>query len=389
MSEGCPFRHLAAVAEPTAPGAPDPHEARDFFEQYREQTRMPRDAWRARLHEVLGELDACGTYTHTADELAVGARLAWYHHTRCIGKVYWRSLEVRDRRHVVTAPEIRDECFEHLRVAANGGHVRPVITIFAPDAPGAPAARVRNAQLVAYAGHRSPDGEVVGDGGTVELTRLARACGWSPPAPPGPFDLLPLVVQEGGGALSAHPVGPELAHEVAIEHPTLRGLAGLGLRWYGFPTVSDMALTIGGIVYPLAPFTGWYVAPELSARDFTDPHRYDLLEPIARALGLDTGDRRGLWKDRAMVELTAAVLWSYERAGVRMDDHHEATRRFHRWTQAERRRGREVQAEWTWMVPPLSASATPVFHERYEATRRRPDFLRLPVAEAGAARRAA
>jgi nitric-oxide synthase, bacterial len=91
-----------------------------------------------------------------------------------------------------------------------------------------------------------------------------------------------------------------------------------------------MALSIGGITYPMAPFTGWYLAPELSARDFTDPHRYDLLSTIASALGLDIEDPGSLWQDRAVIELTAAVLWSYGRAGVRIDDHHTATNRFHR-----------------------------------------------------------
>ena len=78
-----------------------------------------------------------------------------------------------------------------------------------------------------------------------------------------------------------------------------------------------------------------------------------------------------------MIELTAAVLWSYERAGVRIDDHHTASTRFHRYTLAERRRGRDVNADWAWIVPPLSGSATPLFHESYTATQRWPDFVRL------------
>ena len=85
-----------------------------------------------------------------------------------------------------------------------------------------------------------------------------------------------------------------------------------------------------------------------------------------------------------MIELTAAVLWSFERAGMRMDDHHAATERFHKWAQAERRRGREVDAEWAWMIPPISASATPVFHERYGARERLPNFFRQTPAAAAA-----
>ena len=382
-TEGCPVHRLALVEDPPSVTAavsapPQLDEVRDFFEQYREQTDMPPEAWQQRLKAVYAGIDRCGTYTHTSDELTVGARLAWHHHTRCIGKLYWRSLTVRDCRALTSPEAIRDACYEHLRLAANGGKVRPLITIFAPDRPGERAARVRNRQLVAYAGHRAEDGSVIGDGGTTALTELARSAGWSAGVP-GPFDMLPLVLETGDGDVSTHAIPAELAHEVAIEHPTLPGLAKLGLRWYGFPTISDMTLSIGGIVYPLAPFTGWYVAPELSARDFTDPNRYDLLPDIARAFGLSTDDPRSLWKDRAMIELTAAVLWSFERAGVRMDDHHTASERFHRWTQAERARGREVEAEWAWMIPPISASATPVFHQSYPSVQRLPNFLRPPT----------
>jgi nitric-oxide synthase len=83
-----------------------------------------------------------------------------------------------------------------------------------------------------------------------------------------------------------------------------------------------------------------------------------------------------------MIELTAAVLWSFERAGIRIDDHHAATERFHRWTQAERRHGREIDAEWAWVVPPISASATPVFHESYSSAQRLPNFFRTPTISA-------
>lgn len=401
----CPVSHAPVraarrqLAQPTlgpdAPGEAPPAKRRapsvktaleleqmhGFFEQYREHTKMPRHAWQRRIEDVYAEIEATGTYSHTTDELTVGAKIAWYNHARCVGKLYWRSLTVRDCRHLTSPDQISAACLEHLDLAANGGKIRPVISIFAPDRPGRPAVRTRSAQLVAYAGYRASDGSVIGDAASVEVTRLAHDCGWSA-GQPGAFDLLPLLLETPDGRVSAHPIPPKLAYEVPIEHPTLPGLARLGLRWYGFPSVSDMALTIGGIVYPFAPFTGWYVAPEISARDFTDHYRYNLLPDIAAALGLNTKDPRSLWKDRAMIELTAAVLWSFERAGLRIDDHHAATERFHRWTQAESRHGRTIDAEWAWMVPPISASATPVFHESYASAQRLPNFFRTPKVNA-------
>src|SRR5690348_11912912 len=36
----------------------------------------------------------------TSDELTWAARIAWRNHARCIGRLHWRSLKVRDRRDV-------------------------------------------------------------------------------------------------------------------------------------------------------------------------------------------------------------------------------------------------------------------------------------------------
>lgn len=43
-----------------------------------------------------------------------------------------------------------------------------------------------------------------------------------------------------------------------------------------------------------------------------------------------------------------------------LDTSHEATL----WR--ERRAGRPTPADWSWTVPPLSGSATPVFHRYYD-----------------------
>ncbi|MEP7025297.1 MAG: nitric oxide synthase oxygenase, partial [Actinomycetota bacterium] len=98
----------------------------------------------ARLRDIRREIEATGTYRHTPAELAFGARVAWRNSARCIGRLYWRSLLVRDRREVTSAPDIAAESIAHLREATNGGRVRPVITVFAPDAPGRPGPRTLN-----------------------------------------------------------------------------------------------------------------------------------------------------------------------------------------------------------------------------------------------------
>jgi nitric-oxide synthase len=92
-------------------------------------------------------------------------------------------------------------------------------------------------------------------------------------------------------------------------------------------------------------------------------------------MGLDQSNRHGLWKDRALVELNRAVLFSYEKAGVTIVDHHTAAEQFVNFEQLEQRHGRELTADWSWITPPMSGSATPVFHRHYENTVRTPNFF--------------
>jgi nitric-oxide synthase, bacterial len=332
-----------------------------------------------RLRHVRREILATGTYWHTPDELTFGARVGWRNSSRCIGRLYWRSLRVRDRREVTTAPEIAAESVRHLREATNAGRVRPMITVFAPDAPGQPGPRILNSQLVRYAGYEAAGGKVTGDPATAGLTRHARELGWRAGQPAGRFDVLPLLVQAAGAPVTRHDVPADAVLEVAIEHPEFRWFAGLGLRWYAVPVISDMYLEIGGIRYPAAPFNGWYMCTEIGSRDLGDAGRYDQLPVIAAHMGLSLASDRNLWKDRAMTELNVAVLHSFSRAGVTITDHHTESVRFLQHVEREERHGRACPADWSWIVPPAASSATPVFHRYYQDFDQAPNYYRHPA----------
>lgn len=349
-------------------------EAEAFLCQFHHETGS-LEQLQDRLAQVRVEVAGRGTYTHTFRELEFGARVAWRNSRKCIGRLYWRGLRVIDRRDVVTAPQIFDAIVEHLRSATNGGKVRPTITVFPPAAPGQHGIRIRNEQLIRYAGYRLDDGRVVGDPRNVKLTDTVRALEWTG-GTGGPYDLLPLVLDVPGQhpELFALPEGAVL--EVPIVHPDHAWFADLGLKWHAVPAISDQRLEIGGISYPAAPFNGWYMGTEVGARNLADVARYDLLPTVADRLGLDRRSDRTLWKDRALVELNVAVLSSFERAGVTMTDHHTEARRFIRHLTVEREAGRVVPADWSWIVPPLSAATTPVFHRYYDDVELRPNFFR-------------
>ncbi|MEV7417010.1 nitric oxide synthase oxygenase [Streptomyces sp. NPDC089919] len=328
----------------------------------------------ARLTEVRDEIYVRGTYRHTPQELAHGARVAWRNSNRCIGRLYWNSLRVRDLRELTGAQDIAAACVDHLREATNGGRIRPTITVFAPDAPGRPGPLIWNEQLIRYAGYGRHDGRPLGDPRNAPFTDGVRRLGW-PGGPGTPFDVLPLVVQGCGEPPRWFELPADAVLEVPVEHPEGDRWADWGLRWHAVPAVSGMALDIGGIRYPAAPFNGWYMGTEIGARNLADTDRYDLLPAVARRLGLDTADERSLWKDRALVELNRAVLHSFDRAGVVIADHHTEARRFLAHLDREERKGRAVAADWSWIVPPLSGATTPVFHRTYDTTQRTPAYV--------------
>jgi nitric-oxide synthase, bacterial len=329
-----------------------------------------------RMSQIRREIAATGTYRHTEAELTFAAQVAWRNSTRCIGRLYWRSLRVRDRRHITSAADIAADAAAHLRAATNGGRIRPLVTVFAPDAPGRPGPRILSSQLVRYAGHEDARGAVTGDPATVGLTRLARKLGWPGPERPGRFDVLPLLVQAAGEPPTWHELPSDAVLEVPLHHPDHSWFADLRLRWYAVPVVSDMHLVAGGICYPAAPFNGWYMCTEVGSRDLGDVGRYNELPRIAARMGLRTDNDRTLWKDRALTELNLAVMHSFSSAGVTITDHHTESVRFLKHLELEERQGRACPADWSWIVPPAASSATPVFHRYYEDFDQSPNFYR-------------
>jgi nitric-oxide synthase, bacterial len=369
------------LAEPDArrqvrpgPGRPvELAEAEEFLALYYRE--HPKDgSLRDRLREVRESIDCTGTYRHTVGELTFGARAAWRNSSRCIGRLYWRGLRVRDRRDVWTSQGVAAESIAHLREATNGGHLRATITVFAPSRPDRDGPRIWNEQLIRYAGYRHEDGRVTGDPRNTGLTEMVRRMGWTGGSGSA-FDVLPLVVQGPGEKPTLTELPDDAVYEVPLEHPDHPWFAELGLRWHAVPAISNMCLEIGGICYPAAPFNGWYMGTEIGARNLADTDRYDLLPVVAEKLGLDTSHDRTLWKDRALVELNVAVLHSFARAGVTMTDHHTESRRFLTHLTREERVGRIVPADWSWIVPPMSGGVTPVFHRYYDEADLKPAYV--------------
>ncbi|NCZ97015.1 nitric oxide synthase, partial [bacterium] len=163
--------------------------------------------------------------------------------------------------------------------------------------------------------------------------------------------------------------------QIPIRHPDGPYLDDLDLRWYAVPAVANMLLEIAGLRFPAAPFSGWYMETEIGARNLADADRYNLLPEVARRFQLDRTRAASLWKDRALVELNRAVLHSFQKAGVRLIDHHSAAQSHLAFEQTEQKAGRKVFGRWDWLVPPLSGTTTPLWNRAYDPTEYSPNFL--------------
>lgn len=326
-----------------------------------------------RLDVIRQEIENTATYTHTFEELEFGSRLAWRNSVRCVGRLYWPSLELMDCRDLESFEEIREALIKYLVRATNGGAIKPMIVVFAPPKPGERGIRIWNEQLIRYAGYRQDDGTVLGDPRQVGLTETIMALGWEPKRRTA-FDILPVAVEMPDGEVSLIELPEEAVLEVELVHPDYPQFSELDLRWHALPSISGMRLEIGGISYSAAPFNGWYMSAEIGARNLGDETRYDLLPSVAEKLDYRRRKLRHLWKDRALVALNLAVLHSFNQQGVKIVDHHTVSDHFLRFEKNEASCGREVFAEWSWVVPPISGSVSPLFHRPYETREISPNF---------------
>uniref|UniRef100_A0A8C3J6C4 Nitric oxide synthase n=1 Tax=Calidris pygmaea TaxID=425635 RepID=A0A8C3J6C4_9CHAR len=351
--------------------------AKDFIDQYYSSIkRSGSKAHMERLEEVTKEIEATDTYQLRDTELIYGAKHAWRNAARCVGRIQWSKLQVFDARDCTTAHGMFNYICNHIKYATNKGNLRSAITIFPQRTDSKHDFRIWNAQLIRYAGYKQPDGTVLGDPANVELTEICIQQGWK--APHGRFDILPLLLQANGNDPELFEIPPELVLEVPIRHPKFEWFKDLGLKWYGLPAVSNMLLEIGGLEFSACPFSGWYMGTEIGVRDYCDNSRYNILEQVAKKMNLDMRKTSSLWKDQALVEINIAVLYSFQSDKVTIVDHHSATESFIKHMENEYRCRGGCPADWVWIVPPMSGSITPVFHQEMLNYRLTPSFEYQP-----------
>nr|CAD7457127.1 unnamed protein product [Timema tahoe] len=334
-------------------------QARTLLEQYYVTLKQGSDSFNDRFKQVELEVSTTGTYILTKSELLFGAKQAWRNSARCIGRIQWNKLHSYHHPAVTLAkPSVgrlklakvaqrnprKVESLFLTSLWARRIWFQSAITVFPPRTSSRSDFRVWNPQLLSYAGYKNADGSIIGDPINVEFTEVCTKLGWQGEGTQ--WDILPLVLSS------------------ATEGPKYDWFEKLGIRWYGLPAVSGMLFDCGGVEFPAAPFNGWYMSTEIGCRDLCDPQRYNMLETVAVGMGMDTSTSVNLWKDKALVE----------KQGVTVVDHHTASSNFMKHMENEQRLRGGCPADWVWIVPPMSGSITPVFHQEMAMYHLKPSF---------------
>jgi hypothetical protein len=118
-------------------------------------------------------------------------------------------------------------------------------------------------------------------------------------------------------------------------HTPNEGIAGTLVEVYnqtaGTLLFSDFTNAAGGFNIALTGVEAGHLLPVVADR--MDPSMLRSEDPF--------------WRDRALVELCAAVLRSFRQAGVTIVDHHAASRQFMDHLAEEKAQGRIVPGDWS------------------------------------------
>ena len=84
----------------------------------------------------------------STNELLDAGKIAWRNHARCIGRLNWNSLKIRDDRHLETAEQVFESLLHHYASAHNNGDIRSIMTVFLEQQrPHSQCIRIWNSQV--------------------------------------------------------------------------------------------------------------------------------------------------------------------------------------------------------------------------------------------------
>lgn len=307
-------------------------EAEEFLMHASKELMLSDEQLNERLLEMKLLVGANDSYSHTQDEIQVGARIAC-RNSMCPYNGLLSQLDVWNKGNLVTYEAMSGAIIDHLAtVAAESGkdrtRKRSILVLFGPrevfDMTGT---RFWTPSFTEYAGYSQDDGKILGDPRNVELTaHLIKHGLWKAPEVKSAFDMLPVVLKIPGQRPYVVPVPDGMRKEVRIEHPTCAAIAELNIRWPAFTIASSLRLCIGGVTYPCCAFNRIFFRSEvikgICSRD-------GLVKQWADSMGIPQSDR--LREKRALLEMEEAILHSFagQDAVILSDDTKEDLRLQH------------------------------------------------------------
>ena len=135
-----------------------------------------------RWSEVESSIQQNKHFKMTIEELQHAVKYAWRNTTRCIGKIWWETLALRDCRHVKSVDELFEMICQHLKESTNNGKIKPTISVFPQRIPGeSDQFRIWNSNVLMYAGYLDPNdtGSVIGNKSNIEFTQVSHLVSFS------------------------------------------------------------------------------------------------------------------------------------------------------------------------------------------------------------------
>ena len=335
-------------------------EAREFLHSVGNELGWTEAQKTQRNLDIEQEISATGTYNHTSEEIEIGAQLAWRNSAKCIGRIAWKTLIVRDKRHIDKPEDIFEEVKEHLKLATARTNIQSVMTVFKPRGNATLGTRFWSSQYIRYAAYKDTSGTIMGDPANLELTEyLLKNKLWTPPEPKTPFDVLPLVIKDPNRKYpDVFELPKDCIFEVPIEHPTKPNVTKLGYKWTSVPAISNFKMNLGGVLYQNIPFNGWFVTTEI-VRNLIE--RYDVAPSVAQACDIDPSTT-SIYRNLVSCELEIAIEHSFKKNGFTIVDPHTVGKSFCTHVRREREQfGRECPAQWSW-IGGLVGPNNPTWH---------------------------
>ncbi|KAF2672562.1 hypothetical protein BT63DRAFT_396259 [Microthyrium microscopicum] len=315
-----------------------------------------------------------GIYYQSTQELEFGLRRSWRNARKCIMRSQHETLVLKDLRHITSSLEMANEVIKGMQEAFNKGSIRPTTFVFPARTVDQRGPMIISQQLLAFAGYKMNDGSILGDPANVQLTKDIIELGWTPPEYKTRWDLLPFVTLAENAAPAIVELPLNLQKLVQIRHPRYESaFEDLDLKWVAAPALSRLGFDIGGVQYTATPFIGWFMDAEIGVRNLADSFRYNVLPDVVKALKLegskDYDDMDDLPEyeklallSRAQAELTYAVTWSFQNAGVSISDSFTASANYIEFDDAfKAKHGYRLPSDPYWLAPP-QGSIVPIWH---------------------------